>query len=210
MTTLKLNIYVLLPDGAIKSPFRKTEYVIPKDTLSKIVKNNDDLIGAVVRDAVSEFLMILNEGWRQACIGLIVILTLLVLIGAVTFGIIQMHKWYSWKRHRTVIISSSNLQKCSPQKLAPDTQVQTTSFMKCADSLTSPSTSSTRPMPDDQSLLNVSEGSTSSSGRSSANRHWCRTHTLLQKLESVASQSSSTGNDDYNHPHAVELESGDT
>lgn len=202
MTILKLYIYVQLPNGAIKSPFRETEYVIPKDTLGIIVKNNNDLIGAIVRDTVNDFLMILNTGWKQASIALIVILTILLFIGTITFAIIQTHKWYLWKRDRTVIFNSNKLQPSLDHKERQQEEVQTTSFTRCSYSMTPPSMISTRPTPDGQSLVNLS--ASSSSGRSSANHHWCHTHSLLHKLESVASQSDSAGCSDYNHPHAVE------
>lgn len=51
--SLQVQFYVTLPSDASKSPFRQTNYVVPKATLNLIVEQESQTIEALVRDSVS-------------------------------------------------------------------------------------------------------------------------------------------------------------
>lgn len=62
---LQIPFYVKLPRQVTKSPNRATNYVVPKATLKHIVKQDKEVIGAVVRNSVSPSLTDqLLDGWK--------------------------------------------------------------------------------------------------------------------------------------------------
>lgn len=55
-TNLNLTFYVTLPEGAQRSEYRTTDYVIPESTLSLMLQDEQPVIEAQVRDNVTSSL----------------------------------------------------------------------------------------------------------------------------------------------------------
>lgn len=55
-TNLNLTFYVTLPEGAQRSEYRTTDYVIPGSTLSLMLQDEQPVIEAQVRDNVTSSL----------------------------------------------------------------------------------------------------------------------------------------------------------
>ena len=74
-TSLRIQFYVKLPSEVGRSPHRSTNYVVPKDTLSRIVSQDREVIGAVVRNSVSPSLTeVVLDLWKvvaSVCISVI-------------------------------------------------------------------------------------------------------------------------------------------
>jgi hypothetical protein len=51
--TLEIRFYVVLPSNAERAPYRETNYVVPRATLSEIVSQDGEVIEAFVRDSLS-------------------------------------------------------------------------------------------------------------------------------------------------------------
>ena len=88
--SLKIEFYVKLPDRVDRSPNRATNYVVPKATLKQIVREDNDVIGAVVRNSVAPSLteQILN-GWRvvaTVCLVIISVAVTAAIVAAVSFA----------------------------------------------------------------------------------------------------------------------------
>lgn len=86
--SLRVQFYVTLPTDATRSPYRQTNYVVPRVTLSLIVEQDGGTIEAVVRDSVAPSLTRVEaiDGWMIATLVIlaIVIPTVLVVIICIT------------------------------------------------------------------------------------------------------------------------------
>ena len=89
--SLKIEFYVKLPNRVTdRAPNRATNYVVPKATLKQIVREDNDVIGAVVRNSVAPSLteQILN-GWRvvaTVCLVIISVAVTAAIVAAVSFA----------------------------------------------------------------------------------------------------------------------------
>ena len=90
LTTLQVVFFVILPSGAERAPYRETNYVVPKATLSYIVDQDGEVIQAVVRNSLSPPLtistkpipnswMIVGSTFMAFAIGLLCLVLLFVL-----------------------------------------------------------------------------------------------------------------------------------
>ena len=50
---LEVRFYVILPSNAKRAPYRETNYVVPRATLSEIIGQDGDVIEAFVRNNLS-------------------------------------------------------------------------------------------------------------------------------------------------------------
>ena len=50
---LEIRFYVILPSNAERAPYRETNYVVPRATLSEIISQDGDVIEAFVRNNLS-------------------------------------------------------------------------------------------------------------------------------------------------------------
>ena len=50
---LEIRFYVVLPSNAERAPYRETNYVVPRATLSEIISQDGDVIEAFVRNSLS-------------------------------------------------------------------------------------------------------------------------------------------------------------
>ena len=77
--SLQVKFYVKLPDAASRAPYRETNYVVPRATLTRIVEQDEKVIEAVVRDSVSPSLTVKAvDGWLVSGSILVVISAILV------------------------------------------------------------------------------------------------------------------------------------
>ena len=53
LLVLEVPFYVVLPSDAERAPYRETNYVVPRATLSEIVSQDGAVIEAVVRNSLS-------------------------------------------------------------------------------------------------------------------------------------------------------------
>ena len=53
LLALEVPFYVVLPSDAERAPYRETDYVVPRATLSEIVSQDGAVIEAVVRNKLS-------------------------------------------------------------------------------------------------------------------------------------------------------------
>ena len=90
LATLQVVFYVVLPSGAERAPYRETNYVVPKATLSYIVDQDGEVIQAVVRNSLSPHLttsaqlipdrwMIIGSIFIMITIGLLCLVLLFVM-----------------------------------------------------------------------------------------------------------------------------------
>ena len=163
VTKLYIYIYVILPEGVVRSPFRDTEYVIPRDTLKVIVTDNRDSIGALIRDAVYEVRYPLSEAWKELAISLLVIL--LVITSVVLLVAIATHVYKHCILNRKNAVIPFQIEKTWAMRTCHNQNL----------SVNSPSSSNSshhHPTHDGCSLMNVSSDSTecdsSMNGRESA------------------------------------------
>ena len=81
-SNLLVSFYVVLPSGAERAPYRETNYVVPKATLSEIVNQDGGVIQAVVRNSLSPPLTAsvepIADSWKSVGIAFICI-TIIVL-----------------------------------------------------------------------------------------------------------------------------------
>lgn len=83
--SLEIRFYVILPSNAERDPYRETNYVIPRATLSEIVSRDGDVIEAVVRDSLSPPLtpvavhLQLVDWWKVVGIGFSVLFSVVIL-----------------------------------------------------------------------------------------------------------------------------------
>ena len=184
-SSLQVYIYVLLPEGAVRSPFRKTDYVIPQDTLDVIVVENRNTIGAMVRDTIHSTVHSFSDAWRQLAISLIVIV--LVVGTLVLFAVIanKIHKEHLKRKGLVFLLKGSRtVSSANPPHSAvltrtliassPYSNLASTSSSLTSSTLTPPSTSGARHhTPSDScSLMAVSDGS-SSAGHGSSSTGSC-------------------------------------
>ena len=92
--TLQLRFYVRLPEDASRSPNRATNYVVPKLTLDRIVEQDKEFIGAVVRNTLAPPLTITNlNGWMILASVCIVLLSMEVIVAIVFLVVFRVHKY---------------------------------------------------------------------------------------------------------------------
>ena len=85
--SLLIKFYVRLPDRASRSPNRATNYVVPGPTLRQIVEDDNEVIGAVVRNSVAPSLTAeLLGGWRVVATVCLVVISVAVTV-AIMAGI---------------------------------------------------------------------------------------------------------------------------
>lgn len=172
---LHISLYILLPQSAVKAPFRNTDYVVPRDTLHKIARDNKVPITAIVRDSIKErLLQVSKDLWKPIALTFLSIIgTGLLLAIIITF----FQRKYSYKRKGRLSVFDSNdttVQEISPP-IKPGTVAPTPS--------------------DGCSLINVSENGEDRSGSEQSS---CAgetadppNHLLLLKMRS-----------EFNHPFA--------
>lgn len=94
VSALRLTFYVILPDDAERAPYRETNYVVPRATLSEIVNQDGAVIEAVVRNSLSPPLTRSVEqvnGWQVAGVtfsiifSIILVAIILIVLGKVIF-----------------------------------------------------------------------------------------------------------------------------
>ena len=102
--SLKVEFYVKLPDRVNLSPNRATNYVVPRATLKQIVREDNDVIGAVVRNSVAPSLteQVLNSWWVVAIVFIVV---LSVAIAAAMATVLGYAAYKYWQRY--VFMSSA-------------------------------------------------------------------------------------------------------
>lgn len=109
---LEIRFYVILPSNAERAPYRETNYVVPRATLSQIVSQDGDVIEAFVRNSLSPPLTskVLHpvNGWQVVGItfsllfSVIVVALLLVGVRKVAIIIKQKQVHYTFVEFRTV------------------------------------------------------------------------------------------------------------
>ena len=87
--SLQVQFYVTLPLDASRSPYRQTNYVVPRATLSLIVEQDGGTIQAVVRDSVSPPLTRVEavDGWMIATLVILAIVIPTVLIVCISITV---------------------------------------------------------------------------------------------------------------------------
>ena len=86
-----VSFYVVLPSEAERAPYRETNYVVPKATLSEIVNQDGGVIRAVVRDSLSPPLTAsvepITDGWKS--VGIAFICITIVVLCVVVFVVMR-------------------------------------------------------------------------------------------------------------------------
>lgn len=85
--SLHIRFYVLLPSGIARALRRKTDYVIPQNTVDTIITDNHKTISVMVRDSISESPQAIATAWKQLAIGLVVVV--LVLSTCIFFAVVS-------------------------------------------------------------------------------------------------------------------------
>ena len=171
---IHISLYILLPQSAVKAPFRATDYVVPQNTLNRISHDNKVPINAIVRDGVKESLLqVAKDLWKP------VALTFLSIIGAAFLLAVLttfFHRKYSYnKRGRLSVLDSND----TVQEISPPIKATTVAA-------TTPS--------DGCSLINVSENGEVRSGSEQSSydgEAGTNNHLLLLKMRS-----------EFHHPFA--------
>lgn len=85
--SLQIQFYVKLPSEVGRSPYRATNYVVPRATLSRIVQQDREVIGAVVRNSVAPSLTdTVLSGWKVVAAVCLAVISL-ILAGLVFVGV---------------------------------------------------------------------------------------------------------------------------
>lgn len=93
-TTLTIQFYVKLPELVNRSPYRATNYVVPRATLKHIVSQDGEVIGAVVRNSVTPSLTEqLLDVWRVAASVCLLVICVAVCVAVVVGAGFAWHKY---------------------------------------------------------------------------------------------------------------------
>ena len=92
---LEIRFYVILPSNAERAPYRETDYVVPRATLSEIISQDKEVIEAFVRNSLSPPLTPKAvhhvDGWQVTGISFSVLFSVivvaLILVGVRKFAI---------------------------------------------------------------------------------------------------------------------------
>ena len=80
---LEIRFYVILPNNAERAPYRETNYVVPRVTLSEIVNQDGAVIEAVVRNGLSPSLTLQAvhqvDGWQVTGIALSILFSVIII-----------------------------------------------------------------------------------------------------------------------------------
>ena len=80
---LEIRFYVILPNNAERAPYRETNYVVPRVTLSEIVNQDGAVIEAVVRNSLSPSLTLQAvhqvDGWQVTGIALSILFSVIII-----------------------------------------------------------------------------------------------------------------------------------
>lgn len=100
-TNLNVTYYVTLPEGIQRTDYRTTDYVIPGTTLASLLKDEQPVIEAQVRDSVSSSLTQKQstDGETGRCWVLPVVVTSTVLV-VVVCAFVAVVSTYTYKRTR--------------------------------------------------------------------------------------------------------------
>ena len=97
---LEIRFYVVLPSNAERAPYRETDYVVPRATLSEIISQDGEVIEAFVRNSLSPPLTPKAvhhvDGWQVTGIAFSVLFSVivvaLILVGVRKLAIIIKQK----------------------------------------------------------------------------------------------------------------------
>ena len=167
---LSVYLYVVLPVGVARSLSRETDYVVPQNTLKEIISKNSKTIGAIVRDAVHITLTSDSIFWKQLATSLLVIILLLGTIVFVAMIFTKIYKELQKVKEKNRIYPMEMSIRPPTVRTHPSTITSMSSVscsnMMIGNNFTPPSTS-TGPhnrSPDSCSMINVSEGASSTIG----------------------------------------------
>ena len=83
ISVLQVTFYVLLPSDAERAPYRETNFVVPRSTLSEIVRQDEAVIQAVVRNSLSPLLthhvQQLTDAWQVVGISFLLLFSVVVI-----------------------------------------------------------------------------------------------------------------------------------
>ena len=185
-SALHVHVYVVLPEGIARSPFRETEYVIPQNTLQIIVSENVKAIGAIVRDAVHITTQSFANPWKQLAITLLVIILVFGSLILVAVIATKVYKELEKIKERNKVYPADMVRRVSTARTLPSTCTSVAYS-------TPPSTSSGphRQSPDSCSMIALSEEGSSTVGRASTSTrsgrlrsppsHWSR-YSIIRRL----------------------------
>ena len=173
---LSVYLYVVLPVGVARSLSRETDYVVPQNTLQEIISKNSKTIGAIVRDAVRITLISDSRFWKQLATSLLVIILLLGTVVFVAMVFTKVYKELQKVKERNKIYPMEMSIRPPAVRTHPST-IANMSSVSCSNGMigsnfTPPSTS-TGPhnrSPDSCSMINVSEGASSTIGHAGTSR----------------------------------------
>lgn len=208
LTELHIAMFVKLPHNALKSPFRQTNYVVPQESLKIIIQDNKDIIGALIRDTVSNITILYSLIWKELAISLLV--TFAIIFSMVTIAVLTTYAYKNYKKKPRRFKFKTTPMEAQVHR---DPSVTKTKLAS-PTSTTRSNPSSAKSSSDGCSLINVSEGSSqvgSNSGRSSSygnNSNNDNSTLILNKLNSIISSKKDKDNDiesdRFHHPFAVE------